>query len=421
MNTAGLSTDQAPPIAVPFSFFALAPVALVCAGLAIALEGPSLFLTSWLPRTIALVHVGTLGVLLAVMLGALYQMVPVVIGTPVPAIRLSFVVFGALAAGVVAWVVGLWFARPALVTAATFLLGGALLLFLLPVLVALLRARSGETLLGMRVALFCLALLGGLGLRLAWGHGGHTMPDGRATLLVAHVILALVGWVGGLMAAVSWQVVPMFYITEAFPPRRAQAIAWTLLVSMLAVFVSALVGAPVTWVVLAALPGALAIFVVQPLSLARLILSRRRRRRDPTLTFWWIALCCAPLVLLSGLVTWRFEWAPSTMLFGWIAIFGWAGATVHGMLTRIVPFLVWFHRFAALAGIADVPPMKRLLPDEQVRVGLVLHALTLLVGALALSIGGEVPVRATGVLLAATGVIVGAAGISVLRRARMPG
>jgi hypothetical protein len=237
-------------------------------------------------------------------------------------------------------------------------------------------------------------------------------------MLVAHVDLALVGWVGGLITAVSWQVVPMFYLTEAFPKRRAQAIAWVLLGSIAAVFVAALLGLAPLVVIVAALPGALAVLVVQPLSLARMIRGRRRRRRDPTLQFWWIALGTAPLVLLSALATWLSDWAPATLLLGWLAIFGWAGATVHGMLTRIVPFLVWFHRFAALAGLAEVPPMKRLLPDEQVRVQLIAHAATLGVGVLAIALQNDVLARITGALLALTGALLGAALVAVRWRAR---
>lgn len=417
MNTAGLSTDQAPPLAVPLSFYALVPLSMIVAGALFVVEGGSLLVTSWLPRTIALVHVGTIGVLLSVMLGSLYQMVPVVAGSKVPLIRLSHVVAGALGLGGVALVYGLWSGTPSVVRVATYLLGSALVAFVVPVSIALARARGGETLLGMRVAMGCLVALATLGLRLAWGHSGGEMPLARATFLVAHVSLALIGWVGGLITAVSWQVVPMFYLTAEFPKRRARAIGWVLFASMAAVFVAALFGS-LTLVIAAAIPGAIAVWIVQPLSLAVSIKNRRRRRRDPTLQFWWVALASAPLVLVAALATWLLPWTPSTLLLGWLAIFGWAGATVHGMLTRIVPFLTWFHRFAALAGLADVPPMKQLLPDGQVRVQLVSHVVTLAVGALAIALQQDLLARLAGGLLALTGALLGFAIVSVLWRAR---
>lgn len=417
MNTAGLSTELAPPPAVPLTLMAIAPVAMIAAGALLAAEGGSLFLVAALPRTIALVHVATIAVLLPVMLGALYQMIPVVLGVGVPALRLSFVVAAALAVGGSALVLGLWTGTGDAIRLATFVLGGALALFVAPVAIALARARGGGPLLGMRIATASLVALASLGLRLAWGRATGDMPMSRGTLLVAHVDLALVGWVGGLLTAVSSHVVPMFYLTAPFPPRRARARDLALGASLAAVLALALAGAGLRWIVLAALPGALVVWVVQPLSLAALIRRRKRRRRDPTLWFWWLSIGSAGLVVVLALVVWLTDVPRASLLFGWLAIFGWAGAAVHGMLARIVPFLVWLARFSALVGKVDVPPMKRLLPDEAVQRQFLAHAAAVSLGALAIATRSDLLARATGALLAVTGALLGAAIAGVLRRA----
>lgn len=49
------------------------------------------------------------------------------------------------------------------------------------------------------------------------------------------------------------------------------------------------------------------------------------------------------------------------VLFEWVAIWGWAGLIMQGMLSRIVPFLVWFHRFSARVGLEPVPSMRSML------------------------------------------------------------
>lgn len=414
MNTAGLSTDQAPPLEVPATFYAIIPAAIVTGGALLLAEGGTLLASSWLPRTIALVHVMTLGVLAAAMLGSLYQMVPVVAGSPVPAIRLSHGVAACLVLGAGALIFGLWSANARAIQLGAVALSIALIAFFVPMAIALSRARGGETLLGMRIAVTCLALLAALGVRLAWGHAGD-MPSSRQALLVAHVDLALVGWVGGLITAVSWQVVPMFYLTEAFPKRRAYGIAIGVGVSAAAVTLAALAGAAVTWIVIAALPGAIAVLLVEPWTLARMIPRRKRRRWDPTLQFWWSAIVAAPLVLLAALATWLTDEPRATLVFGWLALWGWGAATVHGMLTRIVPFLAWFHRFAKGQ---DVPPMKRLLPDEHVRVQLFAHVITTVVGLVAIVSRVDLLARATGACMAITGVLLGNALLGVRRRAR---
>ena len=417
MSSPRLSIDQAPPQSVPLGFYAILPVALVAAGVLLALQGNQLFATQWLPQTIAWTHLGTLGLLTAAMFGSLYQMVPVVLGTPVPAIRLAYAVAVTLALGVAALVAGLMFGAQVLLLTGGGLLAVAFTAFLLPMGLALMRAQGGgPTRTGMRGALLCLLAVALVGLRLAWGHATGALPEHRQVWLATHVALGLIGWVGGLTMAVSWQVVPMFYLTQPFPQRIARGLALLVPASVLAATALALPGMDLMPVLLAVTPAGIAIWLVQPLLLTKLIRERRRRRSDPSLQFWLLGLACAPLCLVLAALVWTTDWPLAPLLFGWLAIFGWAGAIVHGMLTRILPFLTWFHRIAQMHDMTLVPPMKQLLPDWQARWNLRAHALTLAMGALAIATGLDVLARLTGGLLVVTGALVAAAIVGTLVR-----
>lgn len=418
MNTGRLSVDQAPPQSVPLSFYAILPLALVAAGVLLALQGNLLLTTHWLPQTIAWTHLGTLGLLTAAMFGSLYQMVPVVLGTPVPGIRLAYAVAIGLALGIAGLVAGLSLGIQALILAGGVLLALAFTGFLVPMGIALLRAPGGgHTRTGMRGALVCVLALALVGLRLAWGHATGALPDNRGVWLAVHVALGLLGWVGTLTMAVSWQTAPMFYLTQAFAPLWTRVLSHLVPTSALLAALLALCNLPLTAVLLAALPAALVVWGLQPGYLAVLLHRRRRRRLDPTLHFWWLGLACAPLTLVAALLTWTTDWQPAPLLFGWLAIVGWAGAMVHGMLTRIVPFLVWFHRFAEVAGKSVVPPMKQLLPDREVTWNLRAHAATVLCGVAAILSGADALARATGLLLVATGILLGLALTRTVERA----
>jgi hypothetical protein len=88
--TAGLSLEQAPPFNVPLRFFLTAPWFLVLAALTDCCgKGPDIFASRWLPAALALTHLLTLGFMAQVMLGALLQMLPVVVGVVVPRPRLT--------------------------------------------------------------------------------------------------------------------------------------------------------------------------------------------------------------------------------------------------------------------------------------------------------------------------------------------
>jgi hypothetical protein len=395
VNTAGLSLDQAPPLAVPAGFFIFAPLSLISAGILMAKAGSTLFTTGWMPATQALTHLGTLGLLGSCMLGALYQMCPVVAGVNVPATRLAHVVQLAWGIGIVALVAGL--SGAASLPLAIKSLSVALALFLGPIVWALARARAGRTVTGMRLAVLALLGVAGLGLVLA-----ARVPLDRMVVLRLHLVLGLGGWVGGLLSAVSWEVVPMFYLASTVGQRSRRLVVVLLAAGLLLPWWGLAVGSS-DLVALGAAPLVVAVWLVHPLLTLVSIRRRRRRRSDPSMRAWQSAMIAA---MICGVLAWpAHAWSDprAALLFGWVAIVGWAGLAVHGMLGRILPFLVWFHRFSHRAGLEPVPSMKDLLPDWLLAGGLWLHGTVLLVGCTAVLSGSDLLARLTGTTLILTG------------------
>lgn len=417
-DMAGLHTDQAPPLAIPASFFLLAPAALFAAGALLAVHGPDVLASRWMPLAMASTHLGTLGFLGAIMLGALYQMAPVVAGAPVPAARLAHVVQAALALGVITLAAGLVTGRSPLLLAAPALLGGAIVAFLIPVAVALLRAPAkGETVIGMRLAAAGFAGLVVLGVLLSLSRAGRFAVRGDWIGWVsAHAALGGVVWIGGLITAVSWQVVPMFYLTPPIPRWSQRLTLVALAIALVAVPACAVVGLGPTAVAIAAAPAAIAVWILHPAVIALAVRARKRRRVDGSVRFWWAGLACAPLVVPLAAGALLGDHPRFSVALGWTVILGWAGLIAHGMLTRIVPFLVWFHRFSALVGRVPVPSMRGLLPDARINAALAIHAGAVVMGEIALLSGWSWSAHAAGALLAATGAALGANLIHTLRQ-----
>lgn len=416
---AGLSLDQAPPPSVIFPFFIAASLFATAAGVVLAVHGATALSTPWMPVTLGVTHLGTLGFLMMVMMGAIYQMIPVVIGVRVPAIRLAHIVFGAMVVGVSLLVAGLMLSSPSLAKAASWLLGAALLAFLVPTCVAVFRAPvRSQTANGIRFALLSLLAVALLGLWMSRGHAGGTFPGDRWLFVRVHLTLGLLGWVGSLIVAVSWQVVPMFYLAREIPEWQRRAIFGAIVLGTVVTPIGLLLdpvpaNAHVTW---SASPGLLALFLVHPVITLLGIRHRRRKRSHPSLLFWKAGLSSAPVVGLSAVlaaVTADPRW---DLLYAFLAVWGWAALIVHGMLHRIVPFLVWFHRFSSLAGVVPIPSMNALLPARWTRVALALHGTSVLAGACGIATGNDVTVRGTGVLIALTGLTLAATIAQVLRQ-----
>ena len=100
MKTTGLRLDQAPPEDIPLRFFISTPFFGLLAGMLVFWKGRELFSNSSLPETIALTHLITQGWMTLVMFGALYQMIPVLIGERVPLSQLSRILHAILIPGV---------------------------------------------------------------------------------------------------------------------------------------------------------------------------------------------------------------------------------------------------------------------------------------------------------------------------------
>ena len=422
MQTGGLSLDQAPRLSIPAIFFLTIPIAVLAAGCILIATGAAALSTPWAPQTLALAHAGTLGVLAMAMIGALYQMTPVIAGTPVPFTRVAHLVHVFLLAGLAGFLWRLLGGPVFAMSAAIISLTIAFVAFLLPLGWALARpATQNETVQGMRLAVVSLAVVTLIGLLMARGYAGDNFSAARVLWVQIHLTLALLGWVGGLIMSVSWQVIPMFYLA---PPASKNTMRWLfglllcgLVLPFAAIFAdgqSSGLLPPKQLAALGAVPAALVVWLIHPALILRNISLRKRKRSDASLLFWRTGLISALLMIPITLAA---LWLPEPrwqILFGWVAIWGWAAMIMHGMLSRIVPFLVWFHRYSPRVGLEPVPSMRSLLSQRQIQTGFALHLSSLVLGVAAILLKVEILAQLTGLMLVATAISLGSMLVHVI-------
>ncbi len=415
---AGLRLDQAPSLTIPMGFFAMAPLSVSMAGGLLLWQRGAALSSTWAAQTIALTHLLTLGVLSAVMLGALYQLTPVLGGARVAAERLAYLAQACLVVGLGGLEWGLIAqSRGGMELAIALLLPG-LLLSVWQVGTGLRRSPvKGVSVSGMQVALAALFMVAFMGVWMAHGFAGMMFPLPRLTWLTGHLTLALLGWVGTLLMAVSLKLVPMFYLSPELPELLAARLLRVHVAGLLCVTLvpwlawSGAISASTAALLLtaAAAPAAVTVWGLHPAWVLVSLARRRRKRVDPSCRYWQVAMSVAPAVgLLAAWCSWG---APPrvALSFGWLALWGWAGLIVHGMLTRIVPFLVWLHRFSPHVGLVPVPSMGHLYPAGRARRGLWLHCASVLAGLAAIGVGSDGLAALTGALLLAVGLHLGLA------------
>ena len=424
MKTGALSLDQAPPLSVPSSFFLTMPFGILAAGLILMFYGITALDSPWAPQALALTHTGTLGILAMGMLGALYQMTPVIAGTPVPYTRIAHLVHILLVAGLVGFVWRLLGGPVVAMSWAIMAFKLALPAFLLPLGWALLYpATVNETVQGMRLAVLSLLVITLMGLMMAAGYAGELFPKDRMLWVQIHLTVALLGWVGGLIMSVSWQVIPMFYLA---PPTSKAVKRWffgMLVTGLILPFTVLFATIDTTdWLspgkiaAISSLPAALVVWVLHPVLVLKSIAARKRKRSDASLLFWKTGMGTALLIIPVATLALLLPDPRWQLLFGWVTIWGWAGMVMHGMLSRIVPFLVWFHRFSARVGLEPVPSMRGLLSQRRTQVGFILHVSSVVLGTISIVFQVDLLAQITGLVLIATAISLGHMLVHILRQ-----
>jgi hypothetical protein len=368
LNSAGLSYGASPPLSVPFRFLASAPPFGVAACLVLLWAGPDALASRWSPALLAATHLLTIGFIAMAMIGALVQILAVVVGAQFRGGRtVAAFIHVLLAAGAIALAGGFLAWQPWLLqAAATALAAGFGALILASVRSMCLAESTGLVVTAIRLALISLLITASLGATLALALAqGWMLPVEKLTDI--HLQWGLIGWTGLLVAGVATQVVPMFQTTPAYSARAVRLLCWTAFLGLIAVTTLSPVAAGPG---LAVAAQALVAISIGAFAAYTLVLQAKRRRRQPdaTLQFWrtgmWSLLAAAAFWFAAQLWKELGAWAGYWLVLATLAIYGFAVSVVNGMLYRIAPFLAWLHMQEAEDGTAVAPTLRGILPDR---------------------------------------------------------
>jgi hypothetical protein len=384
---ASLAFEDAPPFAAPLRLFLTAPLFAMLAGLLVAFVGPDIFVSRWTPGALAATHLISIGFMLQVMLGALIQILPVVAGAGLQnPLRVARLVHVGLTTGALLLAAGFLAAMPAMLGGAASILGLAVLYFLALTARALIGvSTTSATILGIKLALFGLAGVVGLGVFLSVAlAGGWSIP--LIALVDLHAAWGLGGWAGILLSAMAFVVVPMFQLTPGYPAR----VGWLfpiVMLTMLALWSTGLF-ADWPWLVrLGKLGAGLAGLAFAGLSL-RLQGKRRRARPDASYRYWQLGLTASiiALILLSVTSLWPAlaDLDGWTLSFGVLLVAGGFMSCINGMLYKIIPFLAWMHLQNFGQAKVPAPAMNKILSENGMHRQMLAYAaaLALLLAAL---------------------------------------
>lgn len=338
---------ESPPLALAVAYFGSALAFLLLGAAGLIAVAPDLAAGTFpLPAAIAVTHLFTLGWITLSMLGALHHFVPVALHTQLMPVRCAYVQLGLFVAGLLTFVAGEVLGIRAVVPAGAALLALALVLFAVRFTLALLRVSSNRTARALLVAGGFLLVTAAFGAVLAAEPVLGLLGDRRPSLVALHVHAALVGWVLLTVVAVAQRLLPMFLLTRA-PGARLGAASLTL-IAVGAIALLAFHSSPVmlrVWLPLLLVGAGLALFLVQ---VARVFGNSGVPELDPGMRFAGVGLVFFAIALVLAPFALRFGFADPQRLVLYVgsSILAALGLFICGHYYRIIPFLVWSHRFA---------------------------------------------------------------------------
>lgn len=356
----GLAASKPPPFLLPGEHFTAATLFLILGAIGTIVVAPELAAGAYPSvRVVSVTHLFTLGWITTSIMGALYQFLPVALGEPIRSIRTGHLTFALYVPGLAAFVTGLWLGATAVMLAGAITFGSALLLFALNLGATLRRApRRDVTWWALAGADLFLTVTVVLGLTLAGDLRWAYLGAARFTALGTHLHVALGGWVLLVMVGVAQRLLPMFLLSHGAGDRCAKA-AVGLIAGGAAVLAVGHHGPPLIsrWLPAVLLASGLVSFLCQARQFYR---HRHRPALDPGLRLaasamglLSVALVLAGPVVL-GAASPRLATAYVLVLVLGISLF------VAAHYYKIVPFLVWYHRFGPLAGKRPVPRVSDL-------------------------------------------------------------
>lgn len=398
-----------PSLWVPLRYFVTAQVAFVTALLWAPWQVGNLLDFYYQGHTLALTHLLTLGWITMTVMGASFQLVPVALETTLWSERLAGWQFWVMLSGVAMMVSHFWIGHHAGLAFGAGLVLIAVTLFLINMGCTLWQLPRWD-IVGRHVAaaLVYLAATVIMGNLMALDKIFDFLGGQVLRTIYAHAHLAGIGWITMMIFGASYKLIPMFSLSELHDERPARWEFWLLNGGLVGLYVTLLLQS--RWATLFALLIAAAVGLFLR-TMRQVLRARRRPRLDWGLRHSMSAMITLAVLTILGL--WLSSgWIPNEefearLAFGYgvLALLGWISVTIIGMMYKIIPFLIWHHRYSDLVGLRPVPAATQLLGESTARMEFwLLHA------GIAITVAGVI--FASGLILQVGTLVLALAGLT---------
>jgi len=365
---ADIFTNKAPKEIAVIPFYATAAIFFLVLSVLLCIAAPDLTGHYFHPHILAIVHAAALGWATMIILGAAYQLLPVICERELFSTRMAFLSYLLLTIGTCLLVWCFWH-----FDTGKWLIAGGTCIALASYLYAfnIYRTASDSSTSQIHqhfllISAFWLCFTTTVGLLLAINLNYTFIPRNHLDMLKLHAHAGIAGWFLQLICGVGAKLIPMFLLGKS---KKDWLLYASLILQNLGLILFLVDGYsnPVNLKMsIYALFVALGTFCWL-LYIADAYKHRLRKKVDVFMRytafsalFQILAFGLIPIILINKSTQW-------TALYGTLIFLGWITGIILGKTFKTLPFIVWNNRYKNLHGKAKIPMPKQLYSENIVR------------------------------------------------------
>lgn len=314
------------------------------------------------PQILAITHMAALGWGTMIILGASYQLIPVVLETELYSEKLAWISFALFLPGLIALVYSFWVFVPGIhMQCGAVLVLLSVILFTINVYLTA-KKKKQETIQEDFIfsACICLCLTVALGAALVFNFTMSIFTQDQLHFLKLHAHLGLIGWFLLMLIGVSSKLIPMFLVSS-YQNTKLLTFSYYLIVGALLYFLvdSYLFGLSFrTYLIFATGVIGVLCYLIFILKCLR---SRLRRHIDLPMLNSFLSFILLKIAMLTVpfIIYFHLKNNPATirfsMVYGEFMLMGWITALILGQTFKTLPFIVWVKHYEHLTGKFKTP------------------------------------------------------------------
>ncbi len=405
MQPAGIANKMSPSYKMVRKYFIASICGFAMLTFLMFINADSITGYHFQPKLLGLTHIATLGWITMIIFGAMFQLVPVVLQVKLFSERLGEIQFWVYLASVTGMVLSFFKFDTFLLAVFASLVSLAILIFIFNITASLIRVKEWNiTGTYLAAALFYLFFTVAAGIMMAINLYSPYFKTNHLEYLKLHAHLAFVGWVSMVIMGVTYKLIPMFSLSHGFSLKPAKWVfvfinAGLILLTVEYHFPRRTIMLPISTALIAC--GNLT-FLYQVYLIMK---NRVRKNLDVGLTYSMVSfgMMFAATIVGVFLVFEKFldfdALTRVVLIYGYMILFGYFSLLIVGQMYKIVPFLVWFHKFSSKVGFEPVPLLKDMYSEKLARAEFVLMIFAVAVTITAMALENKILMYAsTGVM-----------------------